>query len=193
MHHVASTLPGMILNSKVENKIQLRLDFYNFSTTTPTNTQDIVMSKLDKRRKGVYGPPLGKKFVVFVDDINMPSKDEVDSQPPIELMRQLLDHQTWYDNKELFPMRLIEMQVIGAMRPPDGSSKAMSGRFIRHFNTINIDLFQDHTITTIFSRIVLWHLDTKGFAKEFDPCIDQVSFLNNLFFFLNDNNFVYFS
>ena len=34
--------------------------------------------------------------------------------------------------------------------------------------------FEDHTITAIFSRIVLWHLDTKGFAKEFDPCIDQV-------------------
>ena len=115
--------------------------FLNFiSNTNPTNTQDIIMSKLDKRRKGVYGPPLGKKFIVFVDDINMPDKDDVDSQPPIELLRQLLDHQTWYDNKELFPMKLIEMQVIGAMRPPDGSSKAMSGRFIRHFNTVNVDL-----------------------------------------------------
>ncbi len=71
-------------------------------------------------------------------------------------------------------MRLIEMQVTGAMRPPDGSSMAMSNRFIRHFNTINIDLFADATITAIFSRIVLWHLDTKGFSKEFDPCIDQV-------------------
>ena len=107
------------------------------------------MSKLDKRRKGVYGPPLGKKFIVFVDDINMPDKDDVDSQPPIELLRQLLDHQTWYDNKELFPMKLIEMQVIGAMRPPDGSSKAMSGRFIRHFNTVNVDLVRKLILVSI--------------------------------------------
>jgi len=27
-------------------------------------------------------------------------------------------------------MRLIEMQVIGAMRPPDGSNKSLSGKVI---------------------------------------------------------------
>lgn len=173
-----------LLNRKLDNDKFASCSLYFTSNTTPTVTQDIIMSKLDKRRKGVYGPPLGKKFIVFVDDINMPNKDDVDSQPPIELLRQLLDHQIWYDNKELFPMKLIEMQVIGAMRPPDGSSKAMTGRFIRHFNTLNIDLFQDQTITTIFSRIVLWHLDTKGFAKEFDPCIDQV----RLVYFMQNSN-----
>ena len=132
------------------------------------------MSKLDKRRKGVYGPPLGKKFIIFVDDINLPAMDPVGSKGAIELLRQMMDHKIWYDNKELFSMKIVDTGVIAAIRPPQGDNDKMCGRFMRHFNTIYIDHFDDTTVSAIFSRIVLWHLDTKGFSKEFDPCIEQV-------------------
>ena len=73
------------------------------------------MSKLDKRRKGVYGPPLGKKFIIFVDDINLPAMDPVGSKGAIELLRQMMDHKIWYDNKELFSMKIVDTGVIAAI------------------------------------------------------------------------------
>jgi dynein heavy chain len=47
-----------------------------FSAQTGCNqTQDTVDAKLDKLRKGVYGPPIGKRSIIFVDDLNMPKKE----------------------------------------------------------------------------------------------------------------------
>ena len=120
----------------------------SFSAQTGANqTQDILDGKFEKRRQGtdkdtglaftMWGPMLGKQFCIFVDDFNMPKRETYGAQPPIELMRQMVDHGGWYDRKVLKWKKIVDIILVGAMGPPGGGRQPVTNRLLRQMHLLS--------------------------------------------------------
>jgi dynein heavy chain len=110
--------------------------------TSSIQTQDIIDGKMDRKRKGFYGPKIGRS-ILFVDDLNMPAKEKYGAQPPIELIRQFLDQGGWYEHKDKEkPFRnIIDTILVSAMGPPGGGRSFVTPRILRHFTLTSLTSF----------------------------------------------------
>lgn len=130
--------------------------FVTFTTQITANQcQELIISKLVKQRKGKYGPAKGQKCILFIDDMNMPAKDNYGSQPAIELVRQFFDKKHWYDLKDTSKIYLKDILIVSACGLVGGSRQDVYPRFLCHFNIFAINLFSDETYFKIFQSILL--------------------------------------
>ncbi|XP_049961962.1 dynein axonemal heavy chain 6-like [Schistocerca serialis cubense] len=155
-----------VIAKEVLNKLLAQGDHItvalNFSAQTSSGrTQEIFEAKLERRKKTVLGPPLGKKLVFFVDDVNMPKLDTYGAQPPIELLRQYLDFGGLYDREKLFWKEIQDVVIIAACAPPGGGRNPLTPRFVRHFSMLFIPSPSEFTLKNIFKVIL------RGFLSDF--------------------------
>lgn len=82
---------------KLNSDINVILNVNFSSRTTSLDIQRTLEASVEKRTKDSYGPPPGKKLVVFMDDLNMPRVDNYGTQQPIALLKLLLEKGGMYD------------------------------------------------------------------------------------------------
>lgn len=132
----------------------------NFSAQTSSRgTQEMIESRLEKRKKTQLGAPMGKVLVVFIDDVNMPKNDAYGSQPPIELLRQFLDFKGFFDRDKLYWKEIMDVVLGAACAPPGGGRNQLTARFVRHFALLMLPPPNIQTLSTIFNSIMTGFLD----------------------------------
>lgn len=74
------------------------------------DVQKNIEAVVEKRTRETYGPPPGKKLLLFIDDMNMPLVDTYGTQQPIALLKFLFEKGGFYDRgKDLSLMYMKDM------------------------------------------------------------------------------------
>lgn len=137
------------------------LNMHFSSRTSSADVQRAVEDATEKRAKDTYGPPLGKRLLLFLDDLNMPKVDSYGTQQPIALLKLFLERGGFYDrSKELAWKKVKDVGCIAAMGPPGGARNPVDPRFVSLCATFEVQFPAYDTLRTIFQSILQAHVAT---------------------------------
>ncbi|XP_053336632.1 dynein axonemal heavy chain 10 [Clarias gariepinus] len=162
-----ATTQNFLANLDTDTTMILTINFS--SRTTSMDVQRILEASVEKRTKDTYGPPMGKRLLVFMDDLNMPRVDDYGTQQPIALLKLLLDRGGIYDRgKELNCKMLKDMGFIAAMGKAGGGRNEVDPRFISLFSVFNVPFPEEESLHLIYCSIL------KGHTRAFDENIQNI-------------------
>ncbi|XP_077377243.1 dynein axonemal heavy chain 10-like [Festucalex cinctus] len=162
-----ATVHNFLKNQNGESSITLTINLS--SRTTSMDLQKNLEANLEKRTKDIYGPPVGKRLLVFIDDMNMPKVDSYGTQQPIALLKLLLDRGGIYDRgKELTYKTLKDLGFIAAMGIAGGGRNEVDTRFVSLFSVFSIPFPAVESLHLIYASII------KGHTKQFEEAVQKV-------------------
>jgi dynein heavy chain len=129
----------------------------NFSATTSSDSvQETIESKLERQSRGKMKPSGRKKLIVFLDDFNLPqgTSTESPSQPPLELVRQFMDYNGWYDRKKCDFLQADKVELVAAMDTSRGGRGMICNRNLSNFCLLVGTEPESSQVVHIFQSIV---------------------------------------
>lgn len=151
------TIASYLASLEAATNIILNINFS--SRTSSADVQRAIEDSTEKRTKDTYGPPMGKRLIMFIDDVNMPRVDKYGTQQPIALLKLFVERKGLYDRgKELSWKNMKDVQMVGAMGPPGGARNPVDPRFISLFNVFEIQFPSNDNLRTIYQAILTQHL-----------------------------------
>ena len=160
-----------VLAAKPDSMSDLAMQFS--AQTSSNRVQEIIEGAVEKRTKDTFAPPLNKKMIIFVDDMNMPQKDTFGSMPPLELLKCWMEYGYVYDRLKQMKRFIKDCSVLGAVGPPGGGRNFLPPRFQSKFHTVNFTFPDEASVKRIFSSLVNMKLST--FPDEVKPLGDLMT------------------
>ena len=144
--------------------------------TSCSQLQENIENRVTKRPgKNKFGPPGNKEMIFFIDDMNMPKKEIYGAQPPIELLRQFIEVDGFYDLKEKKrPFKNISNIMLICSMTLHNSSNNVTPRFLRYFNILPFIEFNNEQMFRIFNSILTWHF-SQGFEEKIQNKISKIT------------------
>uniref|UniRef100_H3DEJ9 Dynein axonemal heavy chain 10 n=1 Tax=Tetraodon nigroviridis TaxID=99883 RepID=H3DEJ9_TETNG len=151
-----ATIHSFLKNLDADTMNTLMINFS--SRTTSMDVQRNFEANVEKRTKTTYGPPMGKRLLVFIDDMNMPKVDSYGTQQPVALLKLLLDRGGMYDRgKDLNYKILKDLGFIAAMGKAGGGRNEVDPRFVSLFSVFGIPFPSMESLHLIYSSIIKGH------------------------------------
>lgn len=158
-----ATITNFLASMDREKTLVLNMNFS--SRTRSLDVQRSLEASVEKRTKDVFGPPPGRRLLVFIDDMNMPQVDSYGTQQAIAWLKLLLERGGLYDRgKDLIWKYLRDLGYIAAMGKPGGGRNAVDPRFLSLFSCFNVTFPSPESLVKIYSSILSGHL--AGFGAD---------------------------
>ncbi len=103
-----------------------------FSAQTSSNKfLSMFTSKLVKKSNCLLGAPRNKLVLSFIDDLNIPIADKFGDQPPLELLRYIIENRSFHDIRACQAKNITDCSFILCCNPPAAGRNQLSPRLLR--------------------------------------------------------------